>query len=943
MPRHFFPTHCSSISYSGGADLSGILAVDDDDDDDDDDGTVTIPVATTAPAAAATPSQESAGFMDDDFDSSPAGEQQGSKKRGRQLGSAREAAEGDESEGWDSDTDEADSRGLKAPLGGGGSRQDQPKAPTAAESPDSRSHDGAGDSGSGGSVESSVDPMNASSPRRPVEEGSDWDGDEGRSSDDDEGGRRRPRHPPYSGCRDMPWSKAAAAAAAAAAAQVSGSGGGSGNPSATSSPPPSVSAPSPVSQDSGERSDAASTSGDEENDTAADAAAAAGASESLPPTGHGHRRRPPASRQMTGGDRCDAAEKSPKVTEEDAARKTAADGDGGSSQTTSLGTQEIFPAAAAAAATAVTTVEGAVTIESLRAEVGMLREHVLRSERKREAQLRDLGARLEAQERRRESPAAGGGDCGGSGSGGNDSMKRPGEAGAEADQLAVGVDEAVVKTRCRRGAGDGVSTPQGVAVHNPFAGTGGGAGTTPRDHFPAFEDALLDGGDGDDATPRGGGGDGEGGGEREDEGEEGNNKSGVQSEAFDFSIDTLSHINNHTDFGTDAPVTTTAPPAATAATSPKIGRGGGRGRGLRGKPSCLPWVPGYSSAPGTGGRSKDGEDEEEEEEEEDGEEVFDAKDAAAEEAFFSDACATASLQTPVKHLLATAASGPGFARRKKTGAQASTPARRRPPVRSVNGENKQRGHRSAAEASFTGRTPRDRESFRSCGDRALSLSDPQSPGQSPGLCMADFFARASAEAESEVKDDGGGGRVPAERGPAAAESRSRAAAFPQTEGKEARRQRSAAVVTDAGCQTTWSFSAHDEVRFVSIPPSSARIADGRGRHLREAGDGVGWSGSVGGRSSKGSLSSSGGAIDAASCAPCDGELLFFVCAGLRRSFQIRRAAPRAFLVAALLLLCHASYGLARFIVRLTRRSPAIRRNSYIGVGSRSAFLAPFSD
>jgi len=74
-----FPLRYPSVRPPGGADLSGIIAVDDDDDDDDDDDAAAEdPVAKAV--AAVTPLRESASFLDGDFDSS-AGE---SPARGEQ-------------------------------------------------------------------------------------------------------------------------------------------------------------------------------------------------------------------------------------------------------------------------------------------------------------------------------------------------------------------------------------------------------------------------------------------------------------------------------------------------------------------------------------------------------------------------------------------------------------------------------------------------------------------------------------------------------------------------------------------------------------------------------------------------------------------------------------------------------------------------------------------
>ncbi|CAM9389821.1 unnamed protein product, partial [Hapterophycus canaliculatus] len=333
-----------------------------------------------------------------------------------------------------------------------------------------------------------------------------------------------------------------------------------------------------------------------------------------------------------------------------------------------------------------------------------------------------------------------------------------------------------------------------------------------------------------------GGGGGGGGGIGGGGGVGGSNQSVLHDEAFDFSIDTLSHINNHTDFGTHAPVDS-ALPTATPAISPKIG-GGWDGKEYKGQlQKARPWAMSDPSALDAGGPSKTVV----RVEEEGAEEAFDEKDTAAEEAFFSDACATASLQTPVKHLVAaaTAASGLGVAaRRGRPGTETPTPGRK-PAAPFFKAEQRESGDVDHPPA---GRLLHSRGSLRSGVGRASSGSQ----AQSPGLCMADFFARASAELDGQnPRVDGGGGQggrggLPVTRGTAAVEE-SRGAAVSPSEGKG--RERSAGV--DASCQTDWSFSAADEVRFVSVPvrsppvPLSVRMADGRGCP-RDSEDDGGW-------------------------------------------------------------------------------------------------------
>lgn len=833
-----------------------------------------------------------------------------------------------ESEPWDSSSD-GDGQGadllartlsidgIAAPGGAGagegsatrgrGGKQKQLDAP-AATSLASAEYGRAGEAGGRSSAGSNP---NVSSPTRPAEEGSDWDvdGSAGQSSEDAESdsesdGRRQT---PYSSCQPRVSKDAAAPAAAADAAAAAAHGieicstasGGehlAAKPCSPSRPPLPVfpsGAGSPVSELGPGSGGAAPTTG--END---ETGLVGGGTL---PAEHNHHRPPSPSRSRhSSGESRPGADKPTGNTSEDdtttrqgrASNDEGGGGCGGDDEVKNIAATHDSRGASGRRKTSTSPetrsslepleADGraagkeTAVVEALRAELSTLRDHVFRSERKREAQLRELVARLDAQEKRR-----------------NDSCPARGPAGsalaihASAPPGEGGSDEAVRTGRtgrlCRDGRGGGLVTPHGGAVRNPFAaGTGGGAAMTPRDHFPAFEDALLDDGDRDEGALRGSRDRGGGGGGEDDE--EGNKSALHQSEAFDFSIDTLSHINNHTDFGTDAPVATAAaPPAATATTSPKIGADGrGGGRWQRESPR-LPWVVGAPSALDTGGRLKGGQEEGGEEDD-----VFDAKDAAAEEAFFSDACATASLQTPVKHLLATAAaSDPGVAvRRGRTScANASTPARRRPtaPPSSSDGEQGQEPQRERQHvvdgAAPVGRPPHGRESVQSsCGGRALPV--PLDSPQSPRLCMADFFARASAELEGGVADGGGGGgqgapgpdfsaaAEPSAAAAAAWESSTRAPIPPAVAEEKPR-----SVRVDAACQTTLSFSVHDEVRFVSIPPLVRKVDGGVCGGEDEADGGLEWS-SLGRRSERNAEKglSSGAALGPAACAAGGGEL-----------------------------------------------------------------------
>ncbi|CAM9395960.1 unnamed protein product, partial [Scytosiphon promiscuus] len=728
----------------------------------------------------------------------------------------------DSSEAWDSADDDEEAWALRSPrerrtvdgtaisrAGGDGATEERSGKPTARGFSSER----LGDADDSSSVRSYGSNPNISSPTRPTEDDSDWDRGAGRSSGDDESERPNPRLP-----RSLPteFVRQQQSDAATHGAPPVALRRRSDRPS-PSPPSPCLHSPmeasSPVSELSKSASGAPSASSQE-----AEIVIAGSASSSNPQ----ERRRGAASPSQQrpneqSGDAGTAASQGRRnrARELDGRSEDRLAGDrreeAGPRRVIS-GTDvelEVAPAEAA-------------TISALRSELSTLREHVLRSEREREAQLREFRTRLEAQERRR-SPSA----------------DRAAEFAATHVQSTVagGVAKptpaafvgggAAAGTGVREDAGGGGGTPQGAAVHNPFAGTGGGAATTPRDHFPAFEDALLDGGDEEEdaRAARLGGGD-DGGRNREEgvEGEGGTPRSVLQDEAFDFSIDTLSHINNHTDFGTHAPVAA-ALPSATPAISPKI-NGGRDGKGYKGQvhKSRLPWGVAEPSTLDAGGDSKMDVREDEE-----AEEAFDEKDTAAEEAFFSDACATASLQTPVKHLVAAATAVSGLdvaARRGRAVAEIPTPAARKPSAPFFKGEQ---GERQSGDADpSTAGLLNSRGSPRSAVGRLSSDSQVQ---KSPGLCMADFFARASAELDGKVT-----------RG-AVAVARTPSMAVFQSAGK--RMERSAGV--DASCQTEWSFSVCDEVRFVSVPARSppaslsVRMADGRGCP-RGSGDGAEWRG-----------------------------------------------------------------------------------------------------
>ncbi|CAB1118197.1 unnamed protein product [Ectocarpus sp. CCAP 1310/34] len=767
---HVLPT---TPSLAGGADLSGILALDDYDNNDDFDVIAAAAAgkdAVSTTAATALLRASALSFAEDDV-AAAAGRNLGGGD-GDQL--ALDA--GGESEAWDSEED--DGQGVASPgrapnsshggaLAGvtGGTGRFSAIGGSRVAREESRKKPSSSSESSPAELEGDL-----SSPKRPAEESSDWDGGEaGRSSNDDVSDPRR-QLAASDCCEELPWSKVNAERE-----------NDDSSPSPGLSPSPSA-RPTDSELGVGGRSSAAAPIGEEEGGTAVVAGGT---------ITHEHHRKGllPSSRRRLSTQSDDQAEEPIGVARGGSTlRRTRAHDRSARGTDDETGTQVTFQASGTGAEAGG---GDAATIRALRAELSTLREHVLRSEQKREAQLRELGTRLAVQERR-SGPER-------SGSTTSTTLREEGEReGVTAiGTAALVVGEAVETARDKGGCRD---TPTGAVVRNPFAGTGGGAATTPRDHFPAFEDALLDPGE-SEGTP-GGSGDEEGG-VRCQRGEEGS-KSAINNEAFDFSIDTLSHINNHTDFGTDAPLTP-APRSATAAASPKIGRGAaGQAR--------LPWVKGgetSSAQDAGGGRSKRLVREEEEEEE----------DAAVEEAFFSDACATASLKTPVKHMLATAAPDLGVAvrrgRRPDTGKAASSaataPTRRKPTAPSRFKVEQQQEGSSRRRSGAGGRPPRGHES---------PLPDPHSPE----LCMADVFARASAELDGD-----GGGVEEEDRSCLPIECGAIVSAGAVTVADPPKGERGS-VGVDAGCQTSWSFSARDEIRFVSIPakpPLSTRMADGR--------------------------------------------------------------------------------------------------------------------
>lgn len=430
-------------------------------------------------------------------------------------------------------------------------------------------------------------------------------------------------------------------------------------------------------------------------------------------------------------------------------------------------------------------------IESLQTELCRLREHVLRSEQRREEQLREFEKRLKEQERRVSARARGG---------------TPAHQGVLDGEGDIIVDEGGEG----KGAGEdsydgGTETPHKVAGHNPFVPTAGGA-ETPRVHFPAFEEALHDGRK--DSAPKGTESDADG---------AVVDKSVLQDEAFEFSIDTLSHINNHTNFGIGLPVQSM--PVAKAAIWPEVSRGRSSSTSVKSRTA--------KRAPDEASNSKGGDPSEVAEETE---EAFDDVDRAAEEAFFADAHATASLQTPVKHAVGIASSVAAVAVREA-----------RMNSRSSCGSSGERSfvegeqpRDSQAEQSLTSER-RDHNAIDVLGCKNASPSNScefESSGvEQEELCMADFFVRASAVLDSRMD------RGSSERARTSVCDGIVTGASEVVPKSVVSRSPSCAEVcfmgVDVATQTTWSFAAHEQVRFVS---SSDRMlmADGK-NSLQESG------------------------------------------------------------------------------------------------------------
>lgn len=781
---------CFLFPLQGGANLSGILAPDEDDDSVHSAHNVINGTAT----AAISPS---ASFTD---------EIGRNHARGDQLASQEQGGDDD----WDSDgggeDEDADATGrgsdrLSFAVGGQarGSVEGSVRSgvsPTGSIPCTRRSDTQTGSSDGEGFCSN----RNMLSPARPIEEGSEWDTGEAESSGDftDDKTRRE-----SSAHRDLRWAQPLVLSARgeietlASSAKIS-----------PSSPPPTTTLDT-IKSELGFREDRMALA--VEPDPARSAADENGVIR-VWPTEEECRRISPLRRSGDGGEKEQhyGVGSPAKSTQDGTVRRDANEERGVQdlSRIVEMAERESPPKAGSTPAEPKTTdlTDSAVTIQALQDELTHLRQHVLRSERHHELQLRQFDARLEEQERK---------------------SRVSGERTGDYSEGAGGVPSITYGTGepRRNGVRNGDVTPRVASIHNPFAGTGGGV-ATPRDHFPAFEDALHDGGDDNAASPR-----------REDGGlDEGDGDTSLlRREAFDFSIDTLSHINNHTDFGTVAPVV--GPPVTTSAlTSPDLDAGSVGMGAVRLTPRGGPWAPLVSPSVRYSGPLQQAKLEMDE--------GVDQRDRAAEEAFFADALATASLQTPVKHVLANGVSSVGVAvRRVRLDSRSArgTPAERsaaegsvaltsvRPPT-PLSSSSEQKQWRAKVE-SLRRRPPPSSSGARDVASQLRSRGGQVARLESPGLCMADFFARASAEL-----DDSGN----AKQGEAANNSPNEGAVFATFDrGAEADvatspSEKCGSAGVDAASQTTLSFGSNEEVKFfstnASLTPLRTLMADERDTH-----------------------------------------------------------------------------------------------------------------
>ena len=736
--------HCCN---EGGADLSGILAVDEEDED-----------------AAIGFARDGREFSDAILALSPV-RRRSSKHSGsvRTQGDPRGTEQAADSDDWDSDDGHVKNRtdvraqtvGKSDPSRAKGSletngavgRREKTSLPVPhdtavlARGNTSRSWD-----------EDSSNHANMLSPTRPAEEGSDWDDVAEKSSDDLEflNSRMKPLHP-----YQNPAQSSAAHIPTGGNSQAGGTirspsrtsrspalsrcetrtdrgkscasrSSGRGRFHAHSQAPPSViSSPTPRT-DNAEPSDGATMPNNKDRETLVP-------QRQTDPS----QTKPASSLSQGGGESTGKFKELGKIEGQDSGPVAA------QTSATEAGAEEA----------------AAATIETLQAELCRLREHVLRSEQRREAQLRELEKRLKEQEKRNVVLAG------------------------EAALVAEGAGQA------GKEKDDAAKSPQKTAGQkNPFATAVGGT-ETPREHFPAFEEAMQD--RGEDATSQ----------EVEDEQyESGGEKSALHHEAFEFSIDTLSHINNHTNFGIDVAV-----PSASVA-SPGMGRGDGGGATLRSN----------SAKRALGGKSCLKDDFPSVAAEEIGEH-FDESDTAAEEAFFSDPQATASLQTPVKHMTGTAGSVAGVDTRRARldgrsthGVPAEEPVdessrpRGSQPPQSTKSDRCDQGatNGSFAQVSY-----------------GLESAWPRPYGRGPvgleqgELCVADFFARASAELEKTTSHD----EDKRARTPVIVETATEAAEAARNKKylRSPSPNKSHVLRVDAATQTAWTFAVPEQVRFVS--------------------------------------------------------------------------------------------------------------------------------
>ncbi|CAM9282783.1 unnamed protein product, partial [Choristocarpus tenellus] len=239
-----------------------------------------------------------------------------------------------------------------------------------------------------------------------------------------------------------------------------------------------------------------------------------------------------------------------------------------------------------------------------------------------------------------------------------------------------------------------------------------------------------------------------------------------QHSVFEFSIDTLSHINNHNDFGVESNIeaAVAASGVVTAAASGMIGGRPGPGSPWTTDSPC----PSRGQSPFKGDRCMTlfypgGQERERRDQEE-----AEALEKAAAEAFFADADATAGLKTPVKYM-ASGGAGSGLVVGSR-GGMVGTGGGKGTPADGQRGTLCRGGHSKAGRPGGTttpvatavmvtsaakvvakavsALEPAMMES-ELCDHRGSYESSVESDVDAAEPCMADFFARAVVQTEMQ--------------------------------------------------------------------------------------------------------------------------------------------------------------------------------------------------